>query len=236
MLADVIANYVDSLTEREFDPPFVALLRLEDFTDIHFLHGSFEFGKDFIAKRIEEGTQYQYAFQTKAGDIALTAWNLCRGQIDLLRTNALAHPNFDKSLPRRAIFVTTGRLIGGASLAAQEYGSYLDALREARFLTWDRDTIIEMLASHPSCLSGSSNSLLHVLGAQMNLLNFSMLERYSRIWIRNECTAQSLRDVLETAVIAQHCRTNGRIDLACYTALMLVRSFVGDHAWSGHVI
>ena len=57
MLDDVIGNYIDSLTEREFDAPFMALLRLHGFDDIHFLHGSFEFGKDFIAKRTEDGVR-----------------------------------------------------------------------------------------------------------------------------------------------------------------------------------
>jgi hypothetical protein len=224
MLVDVIANYVDSLTEREFDPPFMALLRISGFTDIHFLHGTFEFGKDFIAKRLDAGVTYQYAFQTKAGDIALGDWNQCRGQIDLLRTDALAHPNFDASLPRRAIFVTTGRLVGGASLAAQSYRQHLDALGESKFLTWDRDTIIEMLASSPGCLNDLSPALLHILGAQKNHLNFTALENYSRSWIRSECSALSLRDVLEASLIAQHCRKENRIDLASYLSLMLIRS------------
>ncbi len=57
MLTDAIASYVNSLNEREFDAPFMALLRLQGFMDIHFLHGSFEFGKDFIAKGIHEGNQ-----------------------------------------------------------------------------------------------------------------------------------------------------------------------------------
>src|SRR5712692_2876237 len=75
MLADVIGTYVDSLTEREFDAPFIALLRLHGFTDIHFLHGSFEFGKDFIAKGIEDAVRCQYVFQTKAGNIGISDWN-----------------------------------------------------------------------------------------------------------------------------------------------------------------
>lgn len=224
MLADAIGNYVDSLTEREFDAPFIALLHLHRFTDIHFLHGPFEFGKDFIAKRVEGGVQYQYAFQTKAGNIGISEWNQCRGQIDLLRTDALAHPNFSRDLLRRARFVITGRLVGGASLAAQEYGQHLEALGETHFLTWDRDTIVEMLAVDPRSLSGSPPALLHILGAQRNLLNFVMLERYSRTWIRGECTALSLRDALEAAVIAHHCMLENRVDLACDAALMLVRS------------
>jgi hypothetical protein len=102
MLAVAIGNYIDSLTEREFDAPFIALLRLHGFTDIHFLHGSFEFGKDFIAKRKENGVDYQYGFQTKAGNLGLSEWKDCRGQIDMLRTNSLAHPNFDRAMSRKA--------------------------------------------------------------------------------------------------------------------------------------
>jgi len=224
MLADAIGNYISSLTEREFDAPFIALLPPHAFMVIHFLHGPFEFGKDFIAKRVEDSVEYQYVFQTKAGDIGLSEWNQCRGQIDLLRTNALAHPNFNRTLNRRAIFVTTGRLIGGAGLAAQEYAEHLQNLGEAQFLTWDRDTLVEMLATDPRCLRASSPALLQILGAQRELLNFSALEKHSRGWIRPESTALSLRDVLEAAVIAQYCRLEKRVDLACYVALMLVRS------------
>ena len=166
MLDDVIVNYIDSLKEREFDAPFMALLRLHGFTDIHFLHGPFEFGKDFIAKRVEDGAQRQYAFQTKAGNIGLSEWNLCRGQIDMLRTDALSHPNFDKQLPRSARFVTTGRIVGAAAPAAQEYGQHLASMGEPGFLTWDRDTLVQMLAIDPISLSGSPISLLQILGSQ----------------------------------------------------------------------
>ncbi|MGC2162701.1 MAG: hypothetical protein WA634_12380 [Silvibacterium sp.] len=224
MLSDVIGSYVDSLTEREFDAPFIALLRLQGYGDIHFLHGPFEFGKDFIAKRTEEGRRYQYAFQTKAGDINLREWSACRGQIDMLRTNSLAHPNFDKGLSRRAVFVITGRLIGGAPLAAQEYREHLEVLGEAEFKMWDRDTLVDMLAVDPICLSGSPLGLLQILGSQHDQLNFRSLENYSRGWIRSTWNELNLRDSLEAAVIANHCRRENRIDLACYTALMLLRS------------
>ncbi|HEX4029125.1 MAG TPA: hypothetical protein VHX20_02115 [Terracidiphilus sp.] len=224
MLDDVIANYIDSLTEREFDAPFKALLRLHGFFDIHFLHGSFEFGKDFIAKRNEDGSLRQYAFQTKAGDIGITEWNLCRGQIDMLRTDSLSHPNFDKQMRRAARFVTTGRLVGGAALAAQQYGQRLASLGETGFLTWDRDTLVEMLATDPRSLSGSPISLLQILGSQNEDLGFSELERHSRGWIRSANSTLNLRDSLEAAVIANHCRRQNRIDLASWTALMLLRS------------
>ena len=53
------------------------------FTDIHFLHGPFEFGMDFIAKGYDGGTFCQFAFQTKAGDLNRPAWDDCRGQINV---------------------------------------------------------------------------------------------------------------------------------------------------------
>ena len=224
MLAAAIANYIDSLTEREFGAPFIALLRLHGFTDIHFLHGSFEFGKDFIAKRKEDGTDYQYAFQTKAGDLASPEWRECRGQIDMLRVNSLAHPNFDKSMARQARFVTTGRLVGGAALDAQEYREHLAKLNESAFITWDRDTLVEMLAVDPVSLNGSPLSLLQILGTEGKDLNFEILETHSRGWIRSGNSRSNLRDTLEAAVIASHCRKQKRIDLACAVALMSLRS------------
>jgi hypothetical protein len=50
VLRDVVAGFLDTVTEREFDGPLIALLAARGFTDVHFLHGAFEFGKDFIAK------------------------------------------------------------------------------------------------------------------------------------------------------------------------------------------
>jgi hypothetical protein len=224
LLTDAIVSYVNSLGEREFDAPFMALLRLQGFADIHFVHGSFEFGKDFIAKGIEQGKQAQYLFQTKAGDINRSTWSDLRGQIDMLRTDSLAHPNFDKNLPRKAVLVVTGRLVGGAPLAAQQYGEHLTALNELQFSIWDRDSLIDMLARDPICLSGSSLELLQILGSQHDELNFSVLEKYSRLWIRTAWNVPNLRDSLEAAVIASHCRRSNRLDLACYIALLLLRS------------
>jgi len=72
MLENVLGNYLDSLDgkEREFDAPFIALLRANSFSDIHFTHGQYEFGKDFIAKGYDdEGVWCQFVFQTKGGEL-----------------------------------------------------------------------------------------------------------------------------------------------------------------------
>src|SRR5277367_2174768 len=50
VLRDVVAGFLDTVTEREFDAPLIALLAARGFRDVHFLHGAFEFGKDVIAK------------------------------------------------------------------------------------------------------------------------------------------------------------------------------------------
>lgn len=226
MIADVIGNYLDNMEEREFDAPFISLLRGLHFTDIHFMHGAFEFGKDFIAKGYENEEFCQFAFQTKAGDLNLQDWNLVRGQLDLLRTNCLAHPAFDRQMPRRAVLVTTGRLIGGAALAAQEYSEHLKTLGEIGFSTWDRETLIQLISETPEIglTSALTGPLLGLLGAidQNQLLELG-LEEYSRRW----CTAtvpSLCTSALEGAVVANRLRRQGRLDLACYATLCLIRA------------
>ena len=56
MLRDVVGNFLETLTEREFDGPLVAILSTRGFTDVHFIHGAFEFGKDVVAKKADPNT------------------------------------------------------------------------------------------------------------------------------------------------------------------------------------
>lgn len=119
MLDGVVDQYLATVSEREFDASLIALLQANGFTDIHQLHGAFEFGKDFIANRRDNEELRQYALQSKAGDINLADWRTIRYQVDEIRTDGLAHPHFDRNLPRAAVLVTTGRLVGGAALQAR---------------------------------------------------------------------------------------------------------------------
>src|SRR5438445_174588 len=144
MLEDIIGGYLDTLEEREFDAPFIGLLRANGYFDIHFLHGAFEFGKDFIAKKQVEGRVLQFAFQTKAGNIDLNAWRAGRQQVDDMRMTGVAHPSFDAGLPRAAVFVTTGKLVGAAAVNAQEYARFLAERGEPGFEVWDREDLIHL--------------------------------------------------------------------------------------------
>jgi len=95
MLESVYGGWLRSLTEREFDGPFSALLRSAGFHDVVFCHGQYEFGKDFIAKRDHEGEKIQYGFQLKAGDITGSQWDKMYAQLDQLPNRLMVHPNFD---------------------------------------------------------------------------------------------------------------------------------------------
>ncbi len=227
MLANVVGSYLDSLEEREFDAPFMALLRAQGFWDIHLLHGPFEFGKDFIAKGNYEGTLSQFAFQTKAGDISLSEWSACRGQIDNLRTNSLAHPNFDRQLPRQAVFVTTGRLVGGAALAAQDYAGHLEKLGETGFITWDKEELVDLITASPGiALTGDSHgALLTLLGTIDQKRVYELeIEGFSRRWLSWGNPLPLYKSALEAAVVANRLRRNERLDLACFAGLCLIRA------------
>jgi hypothetical protein len=225
MLNDVVERYLDSLEEREFDAPFIALLRALGYFDIHFLHGAFEFGKDFIAKARIEESETQFAFQTKAGDINRATWDAARGQIDMLRTDAIAHPSFDTTLPRRAVFVTTGRLVGSVPAAAQSYRDHLARMGEITFTTWEKQDLIQSITADPQVLlaSDAHGAFLMLIGQiDEGQLTDRDIERYSQRWLSSPKSIFQL--MIEGAVIAQRLRLAARLDLSCLTALALVRA------------
>ncbi len=69
MLRNVLEDYLSSVKEREFYYPLTALLHAMGFYDIHITDGGSEIGKDFVAKKVEDGITYQYVIQAKKGDI-----------------------------------------------------------------------------------------------------------------------------------------------------------------------
>jgi hypothetical protein len=171
-LDDVLGGYLDRVTEREFDAAFLGLLKAAGFVDVHQLHGAYEFGKDFIGKR--DG--FQWGLQTKAGDINLGGWRPIRSQIEEILWNDIAHPAFDTTAPRRAVLVTTGRLVGGASAEAQQFASsverrivpaYRRLLHRKRvppFEVWDRERLLGFLELTPQLgLNGWSETPLRAL-------------------------------------------------------------------------
>ena len=225
MLENVVASFLDAVGEREFDAPLIALLRSHGFRDIHLVHGSYEFGKDVIAQREHDGAPTQHAFQSKAGNLTLADWTAIRGQIDLLRTNELSHPAFNKDLPRIGVLVLTGRLTGAAPLEVQDYQRQAAERGETPLEVWDRERLIELFSASPDAgLAGLSEGPLLELVARIESAEITEieLERYSVRWIRDG-RPLDWKSVLEAGIIANRLRQAERLDLACFTSLALLR-------------
>jgi hypothetical protein len=226
MLDDAIAGFLAAVTEREFDEPLLALLRVAGFFDIHYLHGSYEFGKDLIAKAERGAVETQFVIQSKAGDLNLKDWTSISGQLDLLRNDRHAHPSFDPTLPRQAVLVLTGRLKGGALLAAQDYASRAIERDETPLDLWDKERLTEMLLGAPDALLAGSldGPLLGLLAAiDDTSVTEDRIESFSRFWL---CSGDMPhpRSTLEAALLATKLARNGRRDLAAMTALCLLRA------------
>lgn len=252
MLRDVVAGFLDSVTEREFDAPLLALLAARGFTGVHFLHGAFEFGKDFIAQGLkppygDTGTgdpatwvRHQFAIQSKAGDLGLPEWRAVRPQLDEARLDGLAHPAFDRDLPRAGVLVTTGRLTGGAPVQAQGYRAAERRWGRPDFEVWDREQLLEWLADSPEAgLAGASNGPVLALAGAIDAgqVTLAALERRARAWLPAvpgsleaatepaiEVAARLRRAAVEAAVLGNRLRRSGRLDLAAMAALLLLRA------------
>lgn len=234
MLDNALVTWLESIGERDLDEPLRALLRAHRFTDVHFVHGASEFGRDLIAKRVDDGELRQYAIQSKAGDIGIGAFREVRLQIDSIRTGGLSHPGFDASLPRVGVLTTTGRLVGDARLEAQAYK--LQYAAEMEFDVWDQDRLVEMLLTQPQAvLAGREEGpLLRMLGmADARELAHLEIERFSRRWCPDDGQLASAADVIEAAVLMGKLRAYDRLDLACVTALALVRGAVAGAYTAG---
>ena len=225
MLDSVIGAYLDSLDEREFDAPFMALLGHGDFCDIHLLHGPYEFGKDWIAKREEADGPHQYAFQTKAGDLNATDWAQIRPQIDELRTSDLGHPSFDRTLPRRAVLVITGRLRGKANLLVQEYVAQCREREEPVVDVWDHESLVLEILGHSdvaSLLVPSADLMALQASIENDGITLADLETYTRRWGEKGASPRALWSVLvEASLFAHglHMRKRGHLSVAVALAV-----------------
>lgn len=228
MLRNVVQTFVERLTERELDAPLLAVLAAHGFTDIHFLHGAYEFGKDVIARRVDtDGTVWQYAIQSKAGDLGMTEWRAVRPQLDECLHNDVAHPGFDAALPRVAVLVTTGRLKGGATTDSQQFGLKKRERGEGEFEVWDVEQLVEWISGDPSvglAKSGSVSDLTDLLRKiEKRTVDEPTLEKHSRAWASDDDGA-CRRACLEAAIVCSALREAHRLDLAALVALHLLRA------------
>ncbi len=222
MLSDAVAAFLDSVSERAFDEPLLAILRSQGFERVHLVHGQREFGKDAIGQR----DSAQWAWQSKAGDISQPEWRALVGQLDELRLTNLGHGAFDSRLPRHPVLITTGRLTGNAPDLFRDYNDRARAKGEPELEVWDRDTLIGLLANNSNAvLRGSMDGqLLAILGsADEGTATMQSLELFSRRWSTWELSRLAGLGVFEAALVCERLADQNRVDLGCHLALCLVR-------------
>jgi len=194
MLKNVLGAYLNSVKERDFDLPFISLLHATGFFDIHFTHGQVEFGKDFIAKKVEAGVTIQFSFQSKVGDINQAEWrNNIMGQMLDSVLSSLSHPNFDVQIPHQTVLVITGHLMGNSALSLQDLNNQIRATYLKRTIElWDREYIITLLerygldSIHQATASEFINygNFYELYGKGMQgQLTVREVEKHSRQWL-----------------------------------------------------
>lgn len=222
MLSDAVDAFLNSVSERAFDEPLLAILRAQGFERVHLIHGQREFGKDVIGQRDE----VQWVWQSKAGDIGQSDWRAIAGQLDELRLTNLGHGAFDTDLSRRPVLVTTGRLVGNAPDLFRDYNERARAKGEPELDLWDRDILLGFLAGNTDALLRGSmdGQLLATLGSiDAREASMQSLELFSRRWITWELDRLSGLGVIEAALLCDRLADKDQIDLACHLALCLVR-------------
>jgi len=194
MLRSIIEDYLMSIRELQFFLPFRHLLEAKLYYDIHLVHGSTEFGKDFIAKKREGDAVIQYSFQIKVGDVKLSKFRTeVQPQLLEAYTNKLAHPNFDDGLEYRVIFVTTGNVLQPATIDFQEFNKFLKSkLNVHEVEVWEKDRLISEFITiglepffnihkSPTLIGSFFNFYSKITNNQS--IDFLAIESYSRHWL-----------------------------------------------------
>ncbi|MBL8110684.1 MAG: hypothetical protein JNJ96_13555 [Anaerolineales bacterium] len=216
------------------------------FYDIHYTHGQVEFGKDFIAKRDEEGTRFQYSFQAKVGDITQADWrNNIMGQMLEASMIGLSHPSFDKSLQHKPVLVTTGKLTGNVSISLQDLNETLQTkYSKLPIVLWDKEKLIEHLGKNG--LMGLHNATatgfvafgnFYVLYG--NIINGKVdeteLESHFAHWIKEniELKKKLLGSTLEAEILIQRFRVSGYLYESIMIRLCILRLLLREINYAG---
>jgi hypothetical protein len=241
MLRNVLVDYLETVEEREFDFPFLTLLPALGFYDVHHTHGQVEFGKDFIAKKVEDGVETQYSFQLKAGDIRQSDWrDGIMGQMLESVLTGLSHPCFDRDLPHQPVLVATGRLKGNAPLGLQDLNAKIEQQYKLRpICLWDREKLADDLENyglggvHRETATGFSSLgdfyMLYGKSLQSDLSERE-IEQHSRYWV-NESLDKDRRllgAAIESEIIASQCIEHRLLYETAHAYLAVIRVILRD--------
>ncbi len=192
MLDTLLDVYLaDLANERAFDAPFLALLPALGFYDVHYTHGTGEFGKDFIAKKRENRRVVQYSFQLKR-DVSQSEGRELAAQLFEAVQFPQTHPNFDTKKPHQPVLVVTGRLAPNAGVSLASLNTHANKFNARPFEVWGRGRLVGDLANvglagvHRATAQGiqSYGQFYSLVGEAIEgRLSSRTIERYSRIWL-----------------------------------------------------
>lgn len=232
----MLDDYLNSVGEREFDSPFLSLLPAMGFQDVHLTHGTVEYGKDFIAKKLDGEHLVQYSFQSKAGSIGQSAWRTdIQGQLLESVLLSLSHPNFDRTLPHQAVLVCTGEFRGNAALSLQALNEKIKKEFKKRAIDfWGKTQLIELLIEHG--LNGVHRATAAGFAeygtffslyarAMQGVVTIKNIEGYSRLWrgLDLHPSRRQLWSTVESEVIAKQCCQNDLVFEAAHCRLAQLR-------------
>jgi hypothetical protein len=236
MLRNVLEDYLSSVKERDFYYPLTALLYAMGFYDIYITDGTSEFGKDFIAKRIEDGIKCQYKIQAKKGDINQEDFRKIIGQLlEAIVLKKLSHPQLDTSLTQKTILVTTGDLTPNAFIALQEFNEVLvKEYQKENVEFWGKNTLIEFSEKYgltgvhrttASGLRGFAQFYLTYSKAMQGNLSDREIEEFSRLWLDEDLDYKKriLRASIEADIITAKLIESGHLYEAITINLSLAR-------------
>lgn len=234
MLRNVIEDYLASIREVQFFVPFYQLLESLGYYDIHLIHGPAEFGKDFIAKKIENDTITQYSFQLKMGDVNLPKLRDIKGQLLESITNKLAHPNFDRNYPYKVVFVLSGNLLNQAKVDFQEFNEYVEKkLQEHKILVWEKDKLVNdflkiglepFFALHKDQKFYGNFFSFYSRIFKKEFIDLFEIENHTKYWLDLDWNEKEdrLLIVTETYIFASLLHNNGRL----YEAMQFLASLI----------
>ncbi len=246
MLRIVVEQYLASVTdERDFDAPFMSLLRAQGFYDVRFTHGRNEFGRDFIAKRSEDGGGVQYSFQLKSDNITVPNWRELSFQIFEALSTDLPQSDFNANLPHRAVLVTTGTATLDATRSIHAFNENLAKRGIDGVELWPRAALLEQyLRVDPSTVYPPRSDGFRAYAdffvayghAMSGELNERALEKHSRYWAHPASTGPDAvaTAMLEAYALAERSKDIGDLHLALIAKLaawraVMVWIFEGVH-------
>ena len=145
MLDAVVASFIDAVwRERQFDAAFMALLRAQVFTDIHFTHGKRPVGKDFIAKLRGHEVEWHVRFQSKAGSFNCRMVRLLHQHKSYCaHSERLATAFLNAAWPQAAS--VTDRTLNCCLLdhPVADHSAEQCTVSDVPLTTWDRERLIE---------------------------------------------------------------------------------------------